>query len=362
MDIPVTSLRHVLASTREDWQANLDQLYRDSFYILGPQVRAFEESFASFHAARFAVGCASGSDSIELLLRDAGVKGRVLTSALTAPFTGIAIMAAGAAPAFADIDPETLQMDADDAGNRVAGVDALLPVHLYGQPCRIDRFAEIASGRRKVLLQDACQAHGAKFKGQPLTSFSPAAYSFYPTKNLGCLGDGGAILTDDGEQTERLRMLRDGGRRSGQVSEIAGINSRLDEMQACYLRAFLTRLGDWNRERVEYGRLYDEGLRDVPGIRIPRREECSVCHLYVVRADRREALRDCLASVGIGTGVHYPVPLHLHPAFASCGLKKGDLPHAEKASTEIVSLPLWTGLGTDSVSRVVEAVRDFYRG
>lgn len=157
-------------------------------------------------------------------------------------------------------------------------------------------------------------------------------------------------------------MLRDGGRRSGQVSEIAGINSRLDEMQACYLRAFLTRLGDWNRERVEYGRLYDEGLRDVPGIRIPRREECSVCHLYVVRADRREALRDCLASVGIGTGVHYPVPLHLHPAFASCGLKKGDLPHAEKASTEIVSLPLWTGLGTDSVSRVVEAVRDFYRG
>jgi dTDP-3-amino-3,4,6-trideoxy-alpha-D-glucose transaminase len=365
VDIPVTSLRPILEETREDWQANLEELYRDAFFILGKQVRSFEQEFAAAMGARFAVGCGSGSDAIELLLRDAGVtrrEQRVLTSALTAPFTGIAILSAGATPTFADIDPETLLIDPRDAAQRIdPGVAVLLPVHLYGQPCRIDHFAELARANGKLLLQDACQAHGAWFCGDtPFTHFSAAAYSFYPTKNLGALGDGGAILTDSEEQLERLRLLRDGGRKGNQISSIPGINSRLDEVQACYLRAFLPHLDEWNAERAMYASQYIEGLSGLEAIRIPRREPCCVYHLFVVRAERRDELRDYLLSRGIGTGIHYPVPLHVQPAFVGAGLREGDLPHAEQACREIVSLPLWPGLGEASVARVIETIRDFY--
>ncbi|HYZ86832.1 MAG TPA: DegT/DnrJ/EryC1/StrS family aminotransferase [Bryobacteraceae bacterium] len=367
MDIPVTSLRAVLDRTRESWQANLEQLYRDAWFILGPQVKAFELEFAEAHGARHAVGCASGTDAINLLLRSAGITSRsqrVLTSALTAPFTGIAILSAGATPTFADIDPETLQIDANDAAARLTkNVAALLPVHLYGQPCRIDQFVALAKQHSVALFQDACQAHGAYFHArQPLTHFSAAAYSFYPTKNLGCLGDGGAILTNDGQLAERLRILRNGGRQNDQLSRLPeAINSRLDEMQACYLRAFLPSLEEWNAERASYAKLYNEAFAGMDGLRLPRREPCCVWHLYVILTPQRDALREHLARHSIGTGIHYPVPLHLNPAFDSAGLRKGDLPHAERACDELLSLPLWPGLGQSAALRVIETVQSFFR-
>lgn len=350
------NLRPALEETAPVWRELLEQMYKRGSFILGEQVTAFERDFASSMGARFAVGVGTGSAAIELCLRAARViraEQQVITSPLTAPFTGIAILAAGASARFADIDPETLLLDPDDAGNRARKqTAAIIPVHLYGQPCDIRRFRRLGL----PLIQDACQAHGALAEDFPYV-----AYSFYPTKNLGCLGDGGAVTTNSLRIANRIRLLRDGGRKENHVSIAAGINSRLDEAQACYLSAFLPRLKRWSARRREIAELYDQGLQDCGGVRPVKRTPASVCHLYVVRVRRRAALCKFLAGRGIGTGVHYPVPLHLQPAFRDAGLRRGDLPQAERAAREIVSLPLWPDLSTSQVGCVVDAVREFYR-
>jgi dTDP-3-amino-3,4,6-trideoxy-alpha-D-glucose transaminase len=367
MRIPFVDLRPALKATRAAWRRNLQDLEEKSTYILGPQVSAFENEFAAALGARFAVGVGSGCGALELSLRLHKITGEgngVLTTALTAPFTAVAIQAAGASPQFADIDPETLQIDPSDASSRLRpDTAALMPVHLYGQPCDLEPLVALSKKAGIPLIQDACQAHGARSEAQqPLAGYSPlTAYSFYPTKNLGCLGDGGAVVTNDSRRAEKLREMRDGGRRrGGQVSFGPGINSRLDEMQACYLRAFLPKLDEWNRRRAALAHRYDEALRGIPGIRLVRRTAASVHHLYVIRASRRAVLRDHLAAMGIATAIHYPVPLHMHPGFASCGLRRGALPHAEKACREILSLPLGPYLSESAVEEVATAIRQFY--
>ncbi len=332
-------------------------------FILGDQLSEFQREFADAMQCKFAVGVGTGTAAIELSLRDAGVSGEVITSALTAPFTGVAIAAAGCVPKFADVDPDTLQVDPEDLAARIGKkTRALVPVHLYGQPCAIDRIAKIARAHRLVMIQDAAQAHGARFQGKALGAFSDyVCYSFYPTKNLGALGDGGAILTNRNSIAKRLRSWRDGGRRGAQIALTAGINSRLDDLQCCFLLAFLTKLSEWNARRAEIAALYDEALVGCAGIRFVKRDAGSANHLYVVRAERRDRLRAFLTKEGIGTGVHYPVPLHLHPAFASAKQKKGSLPNAEKAAKETVSLPLWPYLADDAVHYVADRVRRFYR-
>lgn len=362
MAIPAVNLRPALEATRAAWQARLDALFARMHFILGPEAAAFEQEFAEAMGAKFSVAVANGTAAIELCLRDAKVTAEVLTTALTAPFSGIGILAAGAKIRFADVDAETLSLDPDDAGNRIRrSTGALMPVHLYGQPVPIDRFRRMAKEKRLPLIQDACQAHGARFEGHAFCDFSQyVCYSFYPTKNLGCLGDGGAVATNSPTIDRRLRRWRDGGRNGGQVSFFPGINSRLDEMQACYLRAFLPKLEEWNSWRGRIARIYDEALHDCPGVRLLQRGSGSVHHLYVIRADRRDRLREYLTKQGIGTGIHYPVPLHLHPAFAGAGQKKGDLPHSERACREILSLPLWPYLPESDAAKVAEAVRLFY--
>lgn len=360
MQVPFADLKSAIAETQPRWCENLAELQERSSYILGRQVELFEQEFAQAMGAAFAVGVGSGCGAIEICLRAAGVTRdyqHVLTTALTAPFTAVAIQAAGATPVFADVDPETLLIDPADAANRLTRrVAALVPVHLYGQVCRIEEIVRLARSARVPIVQDACQAHGAA----EFTHFSPyVTYSFYPTKNLGALGDGGAIVTSSARVARAAREIRDGGRRGGQVSYVRGINSRLDEMQACYLRAFLTRLPAWNARRVEIARMYDERLRDVRGVRLVARPRPSVCHLYVVRAARRDRLREFLAARGIATGIHYPVPLHLQPAFRG-KLKKGDLPVAETACREILSLPLHPFLSADQVNFVADSVKKFY--
>lgn len=365
MAVAVVNLRPALEATRAEWTARLDEMFARHQFILGQQVASFEQEFATAMKARFAVGVANGTDAIQLCFRDAGLtspRQEVITTALTAPFSGIGIKAAGARIRFADVHPKTLQIDADDVANRITKrTAALMPVHLYGQPCEIPRFTALARKQGLLLVQDACQAHGATYEGRAFSSFGDyVAYSFYPTKNLGCLGDGGAIVTNRSARQKRLRELRDGGRRGGQISYVPGINSRLDEMHACYLRAFLPHLEEWNQDRRRTARLYDEALRDCAGVTLIERTADSVCHLYVIRAAKRDKLRAALAKQGIGTGIHYPVPMHLHPAFAECGLRKGDLPHAEKACREILSLPLWPYLPESAAHEVVDAIRAFY--
>ena len=367
MRIPIVNLKPGIEETRESWTAKLDALMERGVFIMGPELERFEGELALRFDASHAIGVSSGSTAIELCLRDAGAVGakqQVITSAMTAPFTAVSIAAAGATPVFADIDAETLQVDPNDLGNRIGKrTAALVPVHLYGQPCKIGRIAKIAREHKLALVQDARQAHGAL----PFTKYGDyVALSFYPTKNLGCLGDGGAILTNKPGVAKRLRQARDGGRGTGglpnnQIAFGKGINARLDELQCCYLNAFIERLAAWNDRRRDLAMIYDEMLAACCAVKIVKRDENSVCHLYVIRAGRRDKLREHLAGLGIGTGIHYPVPLHLHPAFAASKQKKGDLPRAEAAAAEILSLPMWPQLPEDQVREVAEAVVGFYR-
>ena len=345
-------LREQLNTTAPEWRQHLDELFKKMHFVLGAQVASFERELAECLGAGRSVGVGSGTDALELCLRSAGVRvGReVLTSALTSPFTAQAIMAAGLTPRFADVLPETLLMDPGDAAQRVnARTGAIVAVHLYGQPCDLLRLSALARSRRVALRL-------------PLTQYSQwVAYSFYPTKNLGCLGDGGAVVTDSDTTADQICLLRDGGRRKDQVSRVQAANSRLDEIQACYLRAFLPHLDEWNARRVRLAKLYDEALAGCEAVCPVRRSPESVCHLYVIRAKRRDRLRMHLLQQGITTNVHYSAPLHLHPAFRTCGDRRGSLPKAEEACREIVSLPLWPHMPESAVLRVSERVREFYK-
>jgi dTDP-4-amino-4,6-dideoxygalactose transaminase len=352
MKIPMVNLAPVLQATRRAWSANLQRLFQGGQFILGAQVAAFEAEFAAASQARYAVAVGSGTAAIELCLRAGGLGGsgaEVLLPALTSPFTAQAILAAGCKPRFADVDAEHLLLDPSRARRQTR---AIIPVHLYGQPYDCAQLP-----RGSLVVQDACQAHGAA----RFTRLSPfAAFSFYPSKNLPCLGDGGAILTDSKRSAGMLRLLRDGGRRGDQISRVRAVHSRLDEMQACYLRAFLPKLAAWNAQRARLAANYDRLLRGCDGILPLARRPSSVCHLYVVRAQRRDRLREFLAGQGIASGIHYPVPLHLQPAFREFGPKPGQLPVAERACREIVSLPLWPGMTPDMVGEVASRVRQFY--
>jgi dTDP-3-amino-3,4,6-trideoxy-alpha-D-glucose transaminase len=362
--IPLVNLKPLLQETEAEWRRRLRDLFARSQFILGPELAGFETELAAEFGARFAVGVGSGTSAIDLCLRAAALpmdRRDVVTTPLTAPFTALAILNAGCRPVFADIDPETLLLGVGKSANRTTKrTGALVPVHLYGQTCDLSAFAALAQTSKTELIQDACQAHGARWKDRPFTAFSNyVAYSFYPTKNLGCLGDGGAVLTNRTTIARRIRLLRDGGRDARHVSSIAGVNSRLAEIQACFLRCFLKKLPAWNAQRRRLASLYEQALEGCRGLRIVRQQPGSVYHLFVIRVLRRRQLRDYLAQYGIGTGVHYPVPLHLHPAFRDCGSRRGDLPEAEKACREILSLPLWPGMPETAALEVADRIRAF---
>lgn len=360
----MVNLRPALEAAAPAWRANLQRLFEAMQFISGEQSARFEQEFAASQGGRFAIGTGSGTAALELSLRAAGIPrgSEVIVPAVTSPFSALAVMAAGGVPRFADVQADSLLLDEEDVRARLgAKTFAILPVHLYGNVCDLRAFSKLARRASLVMVQDACQAHGARFQGRPLAEFSPfTAYSFYPTKNLGALGDGGAVVTNRARGAGQLRLLRDGGRHNDQISRVAGINSRLDEMQCCYLRAFLPHLTGWNAHRARIASLYDEALAGCDGIRPVARGADSVHHLYVARAAKRNQLRDFLLRRGIGSAVHYAVPLHLQPAFRDCGLRRGDLPVAERACREIISLPLWPCMPESAVHEVAGAIRSFY--
>lgn len=364
--VPFVDLRAALTETESRWRPGLEALLDRAQFVLGPEVSGFEAEFATAMGARYAIGVSSGTAALELSLRASKMRrgaDEVITTALTAPFTAVAIVAAGCKPRFADVDENTLLLDANDAGNRVTPrTGAVVPVHLYGQPYDVPSLSAVLKGRNIHVIQDACQAHAADIGCTSFTAFSPfVAYSFYPTKNLGCLGDGGAILTDDPAAARLLRTIRDGGRGRQQICLRQGNNARLDDIQACFLRAFLPSLRTWNMNRRRQARLYQEVLRDCDGVRIVPQRPGSVYHLFVIRSKQRDRLRAFLSNAGIGTAVHYPAPLHKHPAFRGDRVKPGDFRNAEKACREILSLPLRPQLADDDVLYVAECVRQFYR-
>jgi len=363
--VPFVDFKAHVAALRAELDEAVARVLDSGWFILGPEGEAFERELAAALGAREAVAVANGTDALALALRALGVGpgDEVVTTSISAAFTALAVRMAGARPVFADVDPRTLTLDPESvAGALTPRTRAIVPVHLYGHPADMDPILTLARERGLAVLEDACQAHGALYRGRPVGTLAGAsgvgALSFYPTKNLGGLGDGGAVLVNDPGLAARLRQLRNGGQSDRYRHETAGVNSRLDELQAALLRVGLRHLPAWTERRRALAALYARELEGA-GVQVLREQPYAraVFHLFVVRHPRRDALAAALAERGVGTLIHYPIPLHLQPAFASLGGRPGDRPVAETASAEILSLPLYPELTDEQAGRVVEAVR-----
>ncbi|MBC7814258.1 MAG: DegT/DnrJ/EryC1/StrS family aminotransferase [Burkholderiales bacterium] len=362
MKVPFNNLKPLHALLADELEAAVQRVLASGWFILGPELEAFEQAFADYHGVAHAIGVANGTDAIELALRvaDIGRGDEVITVAHTAVATVCAIEQTGARPVLVDIDPTTYTMNPAAAEAAITPrTKAIIPVHLYGQPADLDALTDIAARHNLLLIEDCAQAHGAKLNDKRVgTMGTMGAFSFYPTKNLGAYGDGGAIITNDSQLAERLRRLRTYGQSSRYIHAERGINSRLDEMQAAILAVKLAHLDEHNSERRELARLYNETLSGVT-IPVERANAYHVYHLYVVRHRQRDELMLAMQKQGIGTLVHYPVPVHYQQAYADLGYPAGSLPETEKAAAEIVSLPLYVGLPPSDVETVARAVNEW---
>ncbi|MCF7854337.1 MAG: DegT/DnrJ/EryC1/StrS family aminotransferase [Candidatus Pacebacteria bacterium] len=348
-------------------------------YILGPQVEAFENAFAEYHGVASAIGVASGTDALQVALRAAGVGpgDAVLTVSHTAVATVAAIELAGARPLMVDIDPESYTMDPaalqaileewhEDA-TILAGCTprAVVPVHLYGHPADMVAIKALADDWGLVVVEDCAQAHGARIDGVKVGTMGDIGiFSFYPTKNLGAMGDGGALICKDPQLAETIRLMRQYGWQQRYVSDVAGMNSRLDEVQAAILNVKLLKLDAFNERRREIARQYSRALAS-SAYRVPDAAPgiAHVYHQYVIRTTRRDELREYLNAQGIGTLVHYPVPVHLQPAYKGRDLTVGrQLPVTEQVCKEILSLPMHPGLSDDDVQRIVKHLKEWNAG
>ena len=360
--VPFMSL--VPGDDRIEIRAAIDRVVASGWFVLGPEVEAFESEFAGAMGAAHAVGVGTGTDAIALVLRalDIGPGDEVVTTPLSAAYTALAVMMTGARPVFADVDPVHLTLDPDRVEQAIGPrTRAILPVHLYGQAADMGALERIAARHNLPIVEDCCQAHLATAAGRPVGTIGVAgAFSFYPTKNLGALGDGGAVLTNDRALAARIRRLRNGGQTDRYHHEEAGVNSRLDELQAAILRARLPRLGQWTGRRRALAARYRGLLANAAAIDLPpERDPGHVYHLFVVRVrdargEARLALQTSLASRGIETLIHYPVPISRQPALA--GVDPRDCPAAARACNEVLSLPLHPGLSDADLDMVAAAV------
>ncbi len=364
--IPLADLRRDYASIRSEIDEAIDRVLQRGWFVLGQEVESFEAEFASYCGAAHAVGVGNGTDAIQLGLWAAGIGpgDEVVIPALTAAFSAMAVSMTGATPVFADIDPVRYTLDpASFEAAITPRTAAVLPVHLYGCPADMAPILEIARQHNLLVMEDAAQAHGARYQGERVGALADvAAFSFYPSKNLGAYGDGGAIVTDDAALAEKVRMLRHGGQSRTYEHEILGTNSRLDEIQAAILRTKLQRLDPWNERRRTLAARYDSGLDGLGDLALPTVPDGveHVFHLYVVRTQFRKPLQDYLAGAGVGTGVHYPKAVDQQGAYASLGYESGSCPNAEQAATEVLSLPMFPQLTEQELDQAVRLIRFFY--
>jgi dTDP-4-amino-4,6-dideoxygalactose transaminase len=388
--VPFVDLITMHSELEGELLALCKKVFQTAGFIGGPEVEGFEKEFAEFSGAAYCVGVNSGTDALRFLLTAAGVQAGDIV--ITVPHTFIAtteaISQAGAQTEFVDIDRRIFTMDPDrlahyletscalEAGtgrciHKKTGkpVTAVVPVHLYGQMADMDPILELAAKYKLMVIEDACQAHGAEYFSKKLNRWLKAgsvghgaAFSFYPGKNLGACGEGGAITTNDREIARTVAMLRDHGQSRKYYHDVEGYNGRLDSLQAGILRIKLRQLSRWNEQRRASARIYDQLLAPMnESVVCPVESSTSksVYHLYVVRTHLRNELQKHLTEAGIGTGIHYPIPLHLQKAYASRGWKRGDFPETEAAADEILSLPMFAGLTPDQQKRVAEAVFQF---
>jgi dTDP-4-amino-4,6-dideoxygalactose transaminase len=365
-NIPMADLRREYTRLHSKIDEAVDRVLQRGWFILGEEGEAFEAEWAEVCGVAHVVGVGNGTDAIRLALRAVGIGpgDEVVVPALTAAFTALAVSMAGATPVFADVDPERYTLDpASFEAAITPRTAAVIPVHLYGCPADMDSIVQIARQHNLLVLEDAAQAHGARYQGRRVGGLGDvAAFSFYPSKNLGAYGDAGAIATDDAALAEKARMLRHGGQRSTYEHELLGTNSRLDEIQAAILRVKLPHLDRWNERRRALAARYESGLRDCDELVLPLNPDDveHVFHLYVVRTPHRDALRDYLAGAGVRTAIHYPKGVHLQTAYASLGYSEGSCPNAEAATREILSLPIFPQLTTVEAEQILRMVRFFF--
>ncbi|MFT3926895.1 MAG: DegT/DnrJ/EryC1/StrS family aminotransferase [Myxococcales bacterium] len=357
----------------DELQAAMERVLRSGWFVLGKEVEAFEREFADYVGAPFAVGVANGMDALQLGLMawDIGPGDEVITTPNSAFASTLAILRVGATPVFVDIDERSYALDARLVRGAITErTRAILPVHIYGRAAELESLAELASQHGLMLLNDACQAHGATYRGRSIPSFGDAAaYSFYPTKNLGCFGDGGMIVCSDAARHARLRSLRDYGQAKRYHHLEAGLNSRLDELQAAVLRVKLAHLRAHTERRRAIASKYIEGLSGLPLV-LPQYDAEAVWHLFVVRTPQRDALSKFLASQDVQSLVHYPVLIPAQPAIHSSPAQgrastpipytRGSLPVAERCADEFLSLPIHAELSDVEVERVCQAVRAYF--
>lgn len=361
--IPFLDLRCQHDALKAELQEASDRVMTRGVFILGEQLAEFESAFAAYCGAKHCVGVGTGLDALHLILRAYGIGpgDEVIVPAHTFIATWLAVSHAGATPIPVDVNTETGNLDA----NRIAAAlsprtRAIIPVHLYGQTADIDAVRLAIGGRDIRVIEDAAQAHGARYKGRVAgTLGDAAAFSFYPGKNLGALGDGGAIVTNDETLAATIRRLRNYGSDIKYHHDVIGWNSRLDELQAAFLSVKLRYLDEWNAARRLAAEAYLAALGDLPGLTLPSIPTWAepVWHLFVVRSAQRDRLQSHLTAQAIGTLVHYPVPPHLQGAYRHLGLPEGSLPAAEAWADEALSLPLWPGVPT---APVISAIRQFH--
>ncbi len=362
--VPFVDLAAQYTILADEINAAMSNVLRNTSFILGQDVNLFEQEFAAYCEAEYAVGVDSGTSALELILRayDIGPSDEVITVANTFIATTLAISYTGATPVLVDIDPKTYNIDVSQIEDAITPrTKAIMPVHLYGQPVDMDSILAIAHRHDLLVFEDACQAHGARYKSERAGSLGDAAaFSFYPGKNLGAYGDGGMVVTNDEHVADTVRMLRNYGQREKYHHLIRGFNRRLDTLQAAILRVKLRYLEEANAARRQHAKLYNELLADqavTPPVEADYAE--SVYHLYVIRVADRDGLAAHLKNRGVATGIHYPIPIHLHPAYRDLGHKKGDFPISERYAEQILSLPMYPELERDAIIYVANAIKDF---
>ncbi len=366
--VPQLDLAAQYAPISAEIRTAIEKVLASQQFILGREGDALEQEIAQHCGVAHGIGVASGTDALILALRACGVQAgdEVLIPPFTFVATGSAVSALGAKPVFADIRPDTYNLDPSDLARRVTPrTRAVIAVHLYGLACDMDPVLDFARAHHLRVIEDNAQAIGAIYKGRRTGSMGDAAcLSFYPTKNLGAYGDAGMVVTNSREMADRLKSLRNHGQSAKYVSSEPGWNSRLDEIQAAILRVKLRHLPEWQHARQMHAAAYTKLLLGIPGVAPPLVAEGyeHVFHQYTIRVERRDAVQQFLSERKIGSAVYYPVPLHLQPLYASLGYKAGDFPHAEHAAQEVLSLPMFPELRSGQIARVAEAVSEFVTG
>jgi dTDP-4-amino-4,6-dideoxygalactose transaminase len=366
--IPLIDLVRQYHSIKKEIDEAISKIMESGSFILGENVKAFEREFATYLNSKYAIGVGSGTDALHLALEAIGIAPRneVITVSHTFTSTVFTIVQSGALPVLVDVDPVTYTIDPKLVERAITDrTKAIIPVHLYGQPADMDSIMEIANRHNLWVVEDAAQAHGAEYMGgKKVGSIGHAGcFSFYPSKNLGAYGDGGMIVTNDEEVAEKVSMLREYGQKNKYHHLMLGYNSRLDEIQAAILRVKLKYLEIWNEKRRKNAKVYNDLLKDMSdliNLPVEVKGRKHVYHLYVIRAKKREELREFLSVKGISSDIHYPIPVHKQPAYINLTKANTKLPVTEQLSSEVLSLPMFPELKEEEIKYVVDSIRQFY--